>query len=531
EQESKFFENQFNDIVGNPFFEDAIDGKKDTVVSFQVINFTGMVNTAVSSVVFTPMLENRDTFQWVESNNSIIFKKENNIFENNITLYQNDVSFDKFGNIDEYGKYRQTEMFKVKIYQGTDSFEIGEFPIFPQPHNDLDKLSFDSQEMSFDNIPFMDDAIFNENFNEFNLNDDNNSLFYPHLEYVDNGEMLGENILQFNKGIFSIIENMAGTLASDNNGKVELFKLASNYEEADNIWMNNDFTPKADSNITQFDVNSNGDIEQGGLILVKISSDKIISKKIIISIDHIDEEFVSLNFLDIPNIDISDMFNFDPNGDITTPNFEHINSVVKFKVKKFDDTINQKVKSVIFNPWVVSEDGDWIHIEDGYKAIIKPIIGGAFKGEVSIQSEYDGEPSNGMFEVIITYLDDNGEEQNNSIGDFPLFPSEENFLGDLFFDIDNYIPTLDGEIPMDDMMMEGKILPESDMNTNVNFVVTNQDGEPNLNVKSIKIIPILKNIDTKEWKPTHFLGKDVNLSTNAEVNTTICNHSPYIFLK
>ncbi|MEA3316277.1 MAG: hypothetical protein U9Q30_10495, partial [Campylobacterota bacterium] len=42
EQESKFFENQFNDIVGNPFFEDAIDGKKDTVVSFQVINFTGM---------------------------------------------------------------------------------------------------------------------------------------------------------------------------------------------------------------------------------------------------------------------------------------------------------------------------------------------------------------------------------------------------------------------------------------------------------------------------------------------------------
>lgn len=518
-QENNFFENQFNDIVGNPFFDDATDGKKDTLVSFKIVNFKGIPNSAVSSVVFTPMLENRDTFQWVESNNSIIFTKDNNLFENNVTLYDdNIIKLDKFGNIDENGKYRQTEMFKVKIYQGTDSFEIGEFQIFPQPDNNLDTLSFDSQEMNFDDIIPMDDAIFNENFNEFNLNDDNKSLFYPNLEYIDNGKMLGENILQFDNGVFSIIENMAGTLAPENNGKVELFKLASNYDEADKIWMNNNFNPTDYTNITKFNVNSDGDIKQGGLILAKISSDKIISKKIIISIDNIDDNVVDISFLDVP-----DMFNFNPNGD--TPKFDDINSTVKFKIKKFNNTLNNKVKSVTFNPWVISENGDLIHIEDGYKAIIKPIIGGAFKGEVSIKSKYDELPSNGMFEVIVTYIDNNGDEQNSSLGDFPLMPSDENFLGDLFFDIDNidnYIPNKDGDIPIDnDMMMDNKILPKNDMNTSVNFVVTNQDGEPNLNVKSIKIIPVLENIDTKEWKSTNFLGKDVNLSTNAELNTTI----------
>jgi len=521
EQEQKFFEEQFYEEIGNPFFEDAIYGQKDTVVSFEILNFMGITNTAVSSVVFTPMLENKDTFQWIESNNSVIFTKENNIFENNITLYDKDINLDEFGNIEENGKYRQTEMFKVKVYQGTESFKIGEFPIFAQPHNDLNKLVFDSKEMFYDEDPFApmaDNEMMMPNethhFQEFAKNSQD-ILFYPNFVSKNNGEHIGEHILTFNNHKFNIAD-LKGTLE---NAEIKMFILAKNYDEGDNIWMSGNFMPKPELEpISEFTIGSNeNEVQQGGLILIKVISEQLEPKDMIISIDNFDEEFIGVSLMDVPYMDMADIYS-DPDNI-----FDDVNTTVKFKVKKFNGLINQKVKSVTFNPWVVDENGEWQHIPDGYKAIINPIIGGAFKGNISIKSEYDNLPSTGMFEVTVRYIDENGDEQNNSIGDFPLFPSSENFLGDIFFDmdIDNYMPTEDGEFPMDDMMMNNKILPEDDMNTSVNLIVTNQDGEPNYNVKSINIIPVLENIDTKEWKPTYFLGKDTNLSTNAELNTTI----------
>jgi hypothetical protein len=521
EHENNFYKDQFNSEFNEAnIFGEA--GQMDTNVTFKVVKFDGMTNTAVSSVAFTPMLEDIYTGEHVESNTSKIFQKNTTgNFQQYITLYAKDKNLNIDGNLNDNGKFRQTEMFKVTMYQGNESFDIGHFPIFAQADNNLNEIWFDSSEQSYggEYEDYNTDTTMYQNsnhFQEFAKDAKDQKLFYPNF-VNKNGTMLGENILEFDNATFSLISQMAGTLSSDNNGKVEMYKLASDYNQSDDVWMNNKFYPNSDASINSFTVGT--DIQQGGIILVKVSSDQLQPKEMLLTIDYNDEAngYIGVNLMDVPKVDMSGMY-----SDANTE-FEDMNTTVYFKIKKFDGSVNNSIKNVIFTPFMKeSESSEW-ELEEDLATTIKPSIGGEFKTSIELKkSETIGNETyfyTGEYDVSVVFINDKGEEETQHIGVFPLFPKSENFLGDMFFDtnINNYIPNGDTD---EQQYFEENKFPEQNMDTKVTFTITNFTGAVNSGVKGMKITPIFES-EKGEWKPIYTKTTSVTGITEGKVDTTV----------
>jgi hypothetical protein len=524
EDRRKYEDNHFKDQFNEEFNEAEIfkDGKIDTQVTFKVVKFDGMTNTAVSAVEFTPILEDIYTKEHIESENSVVFKNQNGSFNNTITLYPYSKPLDIKGNPSENGKFRQTDMFEVTVYQGSEEYNIGHFPIFTQETNDLNEIWFDSSEQSYggEYEDYNTDTTIYQNsnhFQEFAKDAKDQKLFYPNF-VNKNGTMLGENILKFDNATFSLIDQMAGTLSSDNNGKVEMYKLASDYNQSDDVWMNNKFYPSSDASpISSFTVGT--DIQQGGIILVKVSSDQLQPKEMLLTIDYNDEAngYIGVNLMDVPKVDMSGMYSDD------NTEFEDMNTTVYFKIKKFDGSVNNSIKNVIFTPYMKeSESTEW-ELKEELSTTIKPSIGGEFKTSIELKKSetIDSETYfyTGEYDVSVLFINDKGGEETQHIGVFPLFPKSENFLGDMFFDtnINNYTPNGNTD---DQSYFEENKFPDQEMDTKVTFTITDFTDSVNNGVKGMKITPIFES-EKGEWKPIYTKTTSVTGITGGKVDTTV----------
>lgn len=486
-ESSKMTEQSMGGFEGGGQFDE--NGQKETKITFKIKNNQGQDNLKISQVCFIPMLDDVKNYQWVESNTTVNFitKNAEGYYENNTTLndWNKLVDIDTIQNED--GQYRQTDMFAVYASEGSEKYFVGHFPIFPIDENNLNELWFDSASFGDMTAPGMTNPMFNNGFEEYKVSLSDSTLFYPYLN-TKTGEQIGENILTIQSNVLKATTNLVGTL---NEGKIDLFVLAKNWDENSNVWMTNSFTP---TSANQEAITIVEDIQEGGMILIKISSPSLQDHTLIGTIDYIDSEG-NVKLL----IEPAPMF-----GDMTMGGFDYWDtnsSITKLvaSVKNMDGMPNLDVTDINYSSILSCNSVnmyseykiDTLNIDGGLKQLSGSMTkkaGGSFEkdGAViinpSLQFSYNaGDPiasdTGGCYfhgNVAIKFNGSkNGETFSEDFGHFNMFKSDENNFGDFWWekwddsmDMNTFNPT-----PVD---MEN-MFPETEMTTNVKFQVTKWD--------------------------------------------------------
>lgn len=513
------------------------NGQKETKIKFKVTNNQGQENLKVSSVRFVPMLDDTKNYNWVESNTSVYFvNKTDGYYENNTTLN----SWEKLVDIDltqnTIGQYRQTDMFAVYASEGSDEYFVGHFLIFPIDENNLNELWFDAS--SFGNDMGMD-PMYNGGFHEYKLELIADKAFYPYLN-TENGEQVGEDIFEIKSDAIEVpSELFKGTLTD---GTIELFTLATNWDENGQVWMSNDFAPK---NATQSSIKIGTDINEGGMLLIKIDSPSLHGQTLIATIDYVDNtnNTVKMFVEPVPMFDATMGGGFDY-WDINT-------SVTKLvaTIKKNDGTPNLNVNDIGYKTILGCQTATNGYQEypletatiDGKDVILAGQMtkqsGGVFEKSGAIivnpnlMFSYDGINLipmtdgtgtcnfNGNIKINFNGSKD-GEEFSEDFGHFFINKSDENNFGEFWWEKWDDSMNDSGYYPP---MNNDPMFPEEEMSTQVKFQVSKWDmtandgmGDNVVNtaVSQVIITRIGQNTSNYNWEPIEGESVTIDVDTN-----------------
>jgi len=498
----KIEQNQYLNEFDTEFFTDfGNNDYKDTSLKINMYKFDNTPNTKINGIILTPIYENIvDGVRNLSDENNITLALENGSWKaTGIRLYKDSIELDKQGEPLSGGKNRQFGMFKVTILEAGESYEFGEFPLFPIDENDLGTIYFDTDAMYNESGEFGNNGAGEFDYKEYTIGDSSRNMFYPSFFKSSDDTQLGEDIMTFDGHIFTIVTGDAkkGTLTD---ATFTLSKLADNYNTQENIWEDNNFTHT--SSISSIDIDNTS---EGALYRMSVNASALKSAELLINIDWKEDDKFGISIYPVPGSEnrAGGSFDFDkvPQELILTEDFT---TNVKFKITKYDGvTPNYDVSTVIFTPELKS---DFSLANDQNITFTNP-QSGEFENSVTLKPTYTG-----MFNVTVSVLKDDLTKENISIGYFPLFANQENNLDRILFESygndGTYAPAM--TFPMH---------PENTMNTTVNLKIVFNDPSTNnvivnQGVVKIRFTPILENSSTYNRMPQSNLSIELDHGSN-----------------